>query len=85
MQVNIGYHTSELIAAAEHQENGERSHQVLWAALFAVAAPKGGYQVIDRARLGLWLKSNADTIAAGHKLLVDRSDKARPRWKLVPR
>jgi putative DNA primase/helicase len=85
LQVNIGYHTSELIAAAERHENGERSRQALWTALFAVAGHKSGHQVVDPAKLGIWLKTNADTIAAGHKLLVDRSDKARPRWRLVPR
>jgi putative DNA primase/helicase len=85
LQVNIGYHTSELIETAERLRNGEPPRQGLWDALFALAAPKSGYQVIDPTKLGHWLKVNADTIAAGHKLMVDRSDKARPRWKLVPR
>jgi putative DNA primase/helicase len=86
LRSNIGYQTSELIANVESTDgNANRLRPALWAALFAVAMPKSGYQVIDPTKLGHWLKNNTDTIAAGHKLLVDRSDKTRPRWKLVPR
>jgi hypothetical protein len=85
-QAYVGYRTSELIAAAEAaNENGERLRPDLWAALYAVATPKNGDGVIDRTKLGRWLRTHTDTIAAKHKLLADRSDKARPTWKLEPR
>jgi putative DNA primase/helicase len=78
----IGYQTSELIEQAEAWAQGNRIHPELFAALFAVAAPRGGGQQIDPVRLGLWLRANLDTVARGWKLTVDRTDKARPRWAL---
>jgi putative DNA primase/helicase len=39
---------------------------------------------IDAKRLGRWLTRNAGVVCGGHKLEVDRSDKARPRWLLSP-
>lgn len=38
---------------------------------------------IDPARFGNWLHQNADQIADGYKLRIDRSDKKRPRWLLT--
>jgi hypothetical protein len=52
--------------------------------LLAVAAARGSAQQIDPKQLGKWLSRNHDTIAAGHRLTADCSDKARPRWKVVP-
>ena len=85
LQVNVGYYTRELIAAAEERGGSELVRPALWDALFALAAPKSGYQTIDPLKFNHWLRKNTDVIAAGHKLLVDRSDQARPRYKLVPR
>lgn len=81
---NVGYRTSELIRQAEEYNLSERARPALFEALFAVAAPATGHQQIDPKRLGQWLLGNAGTIARGHKLVVDRSDAARPRWKLAP-
>ncbi len=82
LQPEIGYQTKELIKAAEFCAGTERAHPALWDALFAIASPRTGYQTIDANTLGRWLRDNLDTISAGHKLTVDRSDAARPRWKL---
>jgi hypothetical protein len=84
LQVKIGYHSSELISLASEWSGTERVRPALWDALSAVAGGKGGQ--IDPAKLGLWLNKNLNRVIAGHKLLVDRdTNKARPRWLLVPR
>jgi hypothetical protein len=79
LQPQIGYQTGKLIKAAELYAETERVHPVLWDALFAIAAPRSGFQTIDARLLGLWLRDNLGTIAAGHKLTVDRGDNNRPR------
>jgi hypothetical protein len=81
--LGIGYQTSELIAQAEAWGQGERTRPELFAALFAVAASRGGGQQIDSRRLAHWLRRNLDTVAIGRKLTVDRSDQQRPHWKLI--
>jgi hypothetical protein len=57
----------------------------LRAALLTVAGAtqKGAPAAIDARRLGIWLKKNENTIIAGLKLIADRSDQRRPRWKLA--
>jgi putative DNA primase/helicase len=52
-------------------------------ALPSVAAQRFGSE-IDPTKLGQWLCHQEKSIAAGCKLLVDRSDAARPRWYLAP-
>ena len=84
LQPNIGYQTAELVRTAEQYADAERAHPALWDALSAVAAPRAGYQTIDPRLLGLWLRDNLGMIAAGHKLVVNRSDSSRRRWKLEP-
>jgi putative DNA primase/helicase len=84
LQLGIGYQTGELIRLVEQYSGTVRAHPALWDALFAVAASRSGHQMIDPRLLGLWLRDNLDTIAAGHKLTADRSDTSRPRWKLDP-
>jgi putative DNA primase/helicase len=74
-----GYRTSELITGAM-----ARSDASLREALLAIAAARSGSHPIDAIRLGRWLQRNVDTVAAGYKLTVDRSDAARPCWKLNP-
>ena len=81
---NVGYQTAELIRLAEQYNGTVRTHPALWDSLFAVAAPRSGAQQIDPKQLGKWLGRNVDTIANGERLTVDRSDKARPRWKVGP-
>jgi putative DNA primase/helicase len=85
LQINVGYVTSELIKQASETIYGEEKlRPALWDALFAVAAGRGG--MIDPAKLGLWLNTNVNRVIGGHKLVVDReTNKARPRWLLVPR
>jgi hypothetical protein len=73
----IGYRTSELIAAAMAIPD-----PALREALLAVAASHSNPLIIDPKRLGRWLLRNVDTVAAGRKLTVDRSDISRPYWKL---
>jgi putative DNA primase/helicase len=53
----------------------------LRAALVGVAAPRFGSD-IDRTKLGKWLSREEKSIAAGCKLMADRSDAARPKWYL---
>ncbi len=81
--VNVGYRTSELIAAAEEWAQSQRTRPELFVALFAVGGAHGSGQQIDPRRLGHWLRRNLGTIANGHKLMVDRGDPTRPRWKLT--
>jgi putative DNA primase/helicase len=80
---NVGYQTRELIHQAEEYNLSDRAKPALFAALFAVAASHTGHPQIDPKRLGQWLLRNVNTIARGYKLLVDRGDAARPRWKLT--
>jgi hypothetical protein len=80
---NADYQTRELIKQAEQYNFSERARPALFDALFAVAAPHSGQPQIDPKRLGKWLSGNVNTIARGHKLVVDRRDAARPRWKIT--
>ena len=75
---------SELIKLAEEYpgDGSNRSRPALWEALVAVAGNKNGQ--LDAARLGLWLQAHLNRVSAGHKLLVDRTNKARPRWFVGP-
>ena len=83
LQLEISYQTGELITLASEQDQfGSHRRSALWDALFALAAPRSGFQAIDPRRLGTWLRDNIDTIASGYRLSVDRSDAARPRWKV---
>jgi putative DNA primase/helicase len=68
-----GMRTGEIIAEA-----GKKA--ALHAALRQIAP--GPSDSIDAKRLGWWLRNNTDTIAGGWKLVVDRGDKARPRWQM---
>jgi putative DNA primase/helicase len=78
----VGYQTGELVKCAEAVQNGEWIRPTLRDALLRVAAPKSGNQIVDPLRLSHWLRKNTNAIAAGHKLLVDHSDQARPRYRL---
>jgi putative DNA primase/helicase len=84
LRPDIGYQTAEIIKLAEQYTGSDRAHPALWDALYAVAAPRAGTAKIDPDRMGKWLSRNLGTIAYGHKLTVERTDKARPRWKLTP-
>jgi putative DNA primase/helicase len=75
----------ELVTRAEECDtNGNRLRAKLYAALLAVAQKRGRPGQINNERLGRWLHNNENTIAAGHKLVLDRSDKSRKRWRLSP-
>ena len=74
-----GLKVPELVALAENSPD-------LHEALLNVAAErgKGAHTAkIDHKILGNWLKRQENTIAERFKLTVDRSDKKRPRWRLV--
>jgi putative DNA primase/helicase len=73
-----GVTTADLIGLAE-------GHPALWEALCTVA-PGRGVETgkPDRVRLGNWLRRRVNRIADGVKLMVNRSDRHRPRWQLVP-
>jgi putative DNA primase/helicase len=74
-----GLKVPELVTLAENTPD-------LQEALLNVAAERGkgaNTAKIDRKLLGNWLKRQENTIAEGCKLTVDRSDKKRPRWRLV--
>jgi len=54
-------------------------------ALVEVAEGQGNLAgKIDHSRLTRWLARNENTIAGGLKLVVDRADLSRPRWRLDP-
>lgn len=72
-----GWMTSELLAVAE-------SHPDFFDALVTVAPSRAEARKIDRTRLGNWLKRRVNRVAEDHKLVVNRADKARPRWRLIP-
>jgi hypothetical protein len=89
----LGYLTSELVEHAEKTIPIEGPHDIggwqypgLHAALLTVAEHRGVRGKIDQRRLGNWLSGNANNIAAvngsRYKMIVDRSDSQRPRWKL---
>ncbi len=83
LTVGIGYHTSELITRANEWVETERVRPALWEALFAIAGTKLGQ--LDPRALGRWLEAHLNRVVGKHKLLVDRADKSRPRWKLETR
>jgi putative DNA primase/helicase len=87
LDVNVGYYTSELVDRASQYVGGgsnDRVRPALWDALFNVAANKNNQ--LDPRALGVWLEAHLNRISAGHKLQVDReTNKARPRWSVVPR
>jgi putative DNA primase/helicase len=73
-----GLRVIELIAEAQHDED-------LLQPLLELAEGQGNLGgKIDHSRLTRWLARNENTIAAGWKLIVDRSDDSRPRWRLDP-
>jgi len=56
---------------------------LLHAALLKVAPQRfGNNSNIDGAALGRWLAKHEGNISGGVKLIVDRSDTARPKWYL---
>lgn len=67
--------TAEIVTKAGHDSD-------LREALLAVAAQRFGDGKIDPKALGKWLGAQEKNIAAGCKLLTDRSNKGRPRWYL---
>jgi hypothetical protein len=74
--------TAELIQWALEDSNiGWCKRPRFRAAMFDVARHRRG-DGIDPVRLGLWLNRSLNNVVDGHKLTVDRSDAARPRWSL---
>jgi putative DNA primase/helicase len=83
-ELGIGgaYQTSDLINEANNYGlSGAPVHPGLREALLDIARNQRG-DVIDPRRLGKWLSKNADNIADGLKLTIDRGDEQRPRWVL---
>jgi hypothetical protein len=75
-----GFRVKELIEAAVNNQNSD-----LLEALMEVAESQGpGAGKLDRNRVTRWLMQNENTIADGVKLICDRSDASRPRWRLEP-
>jgi putative DNA primase/helicase len=79
------YLTRELVTEASEYlpSSSDRVRPALWDALFAIAGTKVGH--LDVERLGMWLHAHLNRISGGYKLLVDRTNKGRPRWVLEPR
>jgi putative DNA primase/helicase len=75
-----GLRVRELIELANADGNRD-----LLEALLEIAEGQHQYAgKIDHGRLGRYLSASEDTVAGGLKLLCDRSDASRPRWRLVP-
>jgi putative DNA primase/helicase len=83
--INEARLVGELINAAEAYNTftGTMQRPELQAALLAIAETRGQVGRINHERLGRWLSRNENTVGAGFKLTVDRSDQRRPRWRLV--
>jgi hypothetical protein len=79
LAIGVGKHralfTAELIEKTAHSSD-------LREALLAVALLRFGEGRIDPKALGKWLSAQDKNIAAGCKLTVDRTNKARPKWYL---
>jgi putative DNA primase/helicase len=67
--------TAEIVEKAAHSPD-------LREALLAVAPQRFGDGKVDPKALGKWLAAQEKNIAAGCKLMVDRTNKARPKWYL---
>jgi len=77
--------TKEVIEFANAQVANQQSgtETDLWEALFAVASKRHSPErKIDPTALGKWLAAHRGTIAAKCKLMVDDTDRTRPRWYL---
>lgn len=82
LSLGSGYLTREIIATCrETDDKGELKNPDLDEALRDIAP--GRATAVDPKALGKWLSKNENTISDGLKLTVDRSNQARPRWKLV--
>lgn len=79
LDIKETYATSQLINLARGDSDKARD---LWDALVEVARARTSHEP-DPTRLGVWLNKNLNTVAAGHKLVVDRGDKKRPKWALI--
>lgn len=79
LDIKETYATSQLINLARGDSDKARD---LWDALIEVARARAAHEP-DPTRLGQWLNKNLNTVAANHKLTVDRSDKKRPKWRLL--
>ena len=94
--IGTSYYTRELVAKAamrpkaRHDDTDEikekaKDEAQRYADLesaFAEVAP-GKNAPVDPLALAKWLSRNLDAIALGTKLVADRSDAARPKWRLV--
>jgi hypothetical protein len=76
---------ADLVELADRRYDHDQSfvRPAFHAALLTVAAQRANTSQIDSIRLGIWLKKHENTIADGGKLVADRSDARRPRWKLT--
>jgi putative DNA primase/helicase len=83
LQVGTGYTASEVIAAAEEFDNvsGKYVHAEFREALLEVAKARNGER-IDGKRLGWWLHATAKVVTGKYKLLADRSNPERTRWRI---
>jgi putative DNA primase/helicase len=73
------------LAEARHSYDGSPMRPGLHAILGEVAQKhRASAGQIDGRRLGKWLTKQENTIAAGFKLTIDRSDIRRPRYCLRP-
>lgn len=75
---NTPYTTREIIEYAR-----DVARKDLWETLLDIA-PSRKNNDPDPTKLGQYLNKNLNTVAHGHKLFVDRSDKTRPKWLLTP-
>jgi hypothetical protein len=88
LNLGTGYLTTELVTAAEETffNSNAPLRPTLRDAFLAVARERrSGEPRIAPVRLGKWLGKASNTVAAGHKLTVDRQDISRLRWILEKR
>src|SRR5215831_12423646 len=89
LEVGTTHTVPELVTLALETSVGDGGYADrrpnLRAALLTVAGgstQKGAAPTIDTRRLGKWLARNESTIIAGLKLVADRGDQRRPRWRI---
>lgn len=81
--VGQGYVAGDIIDEAEKYDMNSNAfvHPDFRSALLGIAKSKTADR-IDGRRLGWWLHSSAKVVSGKYKLIVDRADVSRPKWKL---
>jgi len=78
-----GFLVSEIVEEAEKLVGSMPLRPNLRPAVLQIAADHRNLNTVHRHRLQNWLNKNVNMISGRHKLVCDRTDRSRPRWRLV--